>query len=61
MLYEVITAKQAAGSAPPVQQMAVLGAGIMGGGIACQSASRGLPVRLKDIAPQALQLSYNFV
>ncbi len=49
-------AKQAAGTAPQVRQLAVLGAGIMGGGIACQAASRGLAVRLKDIAPEALQL-----
>ncbi|SEL22865.1 3-hydroxyacyl-CoA dehydrogenase / enoyl-CoA hydratase / 3-hydroxybutyryl-CoA epimerase / enoyl-CoA isomerase [Roseateles sp. YR242] len=38
----------------PVKQLAVLGAGIMGGGIAYTAALRGTPVRLKDIAPQAL-------
>jgi 3-hydroxyacyl-CoA dehydrogenase / enoyl-CoA hydratase / 3-hydroxybutyryl-CoA epimerase / enoyl-CoA isomerase len=38
-----------------VHSAAVLGAGIMGGGIAYQSASRGIPVRLKDIRSSALQ------
>ncbi|WP_027856694.1 fatty acid oxidation complex subunit alpha FadB [Marinobacterium jannaschii] len=46
---------QAAGCVP-VRQAAVLGAGIMGGGIAYQSASKGVPILMKDIAPQALQL-----
>ncbi|MDQ2075693.1 fatty acid oxidation complex subunit alpha FadB [Marinimicrobium sp. ABcell2] len=34
----------------PVNRAAVLGAGIMGGGIAYQSAVKGTPVKLKDIA-----------
>ena len=34
----------------------MLGAGIMGGGIAYQSALKGVPVVMKDIAPEALQL-----
>ena len=34
----------------PVQRAAVLGAGIMGGGIAYQSAIKGISVKLKDIA-----------
>lgn len=38
--------KQAAVS---VKRAAVLGAGIMGGGIAYQSASRGVPIKMKDI------------
>lgn len=42
--------------ARPVKSMAVLGAGIMGGGIAYTSALRGTPVRLKDIAPPPLAL-----
>lgn len=42
--------------ARPVKQGAVLGAGIMGGGIAYQSASRGTPVVMKDIADKALDL-----
>lgn len=33
----------------PVKRTAVLGAGIMGGGIAYQSASRGVPIKMKDI------------
>ncbi|MBI5277664.1 MAG: fatty acid oxidation complex subunit alpha FadB [Burkholderiales bacterium] len=39
-----------------VQQAAVVGAGIMGGGIAYTTALRGTPVRMKDIAPAALEL-----
>ena len=35
---------------------AVLGAGIMGGGIAYQSASKGIPIVMKDINDQALDL-----
>ena len=42
--------------ARPVKQAAVLGAGIMGGGIAYQSASRGTPIIMKDIADKALDL-----
>ena len=40
--------------ARPVQKAAVAGAGIMGGGIAYQSASRGVPIIMKDIAATAL-------
>ncbi|RYY94088.1 MAG: fatty acid oxidation complex subunit alpha FadB, partial [Comamonadaceae bacterium] len=39
-----------------VGQAAVIGAGIMGGGIAYTSALRGTPVRMRDIAPPALEL-----
>ncbi|NVK55176.1 MAG: fatty acid oxidation complex subunit alpha FadB [Alteromonadaceae bacterium] len=39
-----------------VQTNAVLGAGIMGGGIAYQSAVKGLPVIMKDINQPALDL-----
>lgn len=42
--------------ARPVRVAGVLGAGIMGGGIACTSAMRGVPVVMKDIAQQALDL-----
>ncbi|MEM6162585.1 fatty acid oxidation complex subunit alpha FadB [Erwinia sp. P6884] len=38
------------------KQAAVLGAGIMGGGIAWQSATTGVPVILKDISPASLSL-----
>jgi len=38
----------------PVQRMAVLGAGIMGGGIAWQAALKGIPVLMKDIAQAGL-------
>lgn len=37
-----------------VKNATVLGAGIMGGGIAYQSASRGVPAIMKDINPEAL-------
>ncbi|RQH05054.1 fatty acid oxidation complex subunit alpha FadB [Paraburkholderia dinghuensis] len=48
--------KQHAKQARAVGQGAVLGAGIMGGGIAYTSALRGVPVRLKDIAQAQLDL-----
>lgn len=42
--------------AKPIKQAAVLGAGIMGGGIAYQSAYKGTPIIMKDIADPALDL-----
>ncbi|WP_312935458.1 fatty acid oxidation complex subunit alpha FadB [Pseudomonas sp.] len=39
-----------------VKQAAVLGAGIMGGGIAYQSAVKGTPILMKDIREEAIQL-----
>ena len=42
--------------AVPVAQSAVLGAGIMGGGVAYQSASTGTPILMKDIREDALDL-----
>jgi len=42
--------------AAPVEQAAVLGAGIMGGGVAYQSASTGTPIVMKDINEDALSL-----
>ncbi|MDO6565267.1 fatty acid oxidation complex subunit alpha FadB [Amphritea sp. 1_MG-2023] len=42
--------------AEPVKQAAVLGAGIMGGGVAFQSASTGTPILMKDIRDEALEL-----
>ncbi|QYM92706.1 fatty acid oxidation complex subunit alpha FadB [Dickeya zeae] len=50
------TAKKWAGDALPPARVAVLGAGIMGGGIACQSARKGVPVWMKDISEKALTL-----
>ena len=38
------------------KQAAVLGAGIMGGGIAYQSALKGIPVTMKDINANSLEL-----
>lgn len=49
-------AKAASKIAKPVKQAAVLGAGIMGGGIAYQSASRGTPILMKDINPAQIDL-----
>jgi 3-hydroxyacyl-CoA dehydrogenase/enoyl-CoA hydratase/3-hydroxybutyryl-CoA epimerase/enoyl-CoA isomerase len=49
-------ARQAQKIARPVKQAAVLGAGIMGGGIAYQSASRGTPIIMKDIRDEQLAL-----
>ena len=42
-----------------VQQGAVLGAGIMGGGIAYQSAFLGTPIIMKDIAQEGIDLGLN--
>jgi 3-hydroxyacyl-CoA dehydrogenase/enoyl-CoA hydratase/3-hydroxybutyryl-CoA epimerase/enoyl-CoA isomerase len=50
------TIRRYAKEAPPVRKAAVAGAGIMGGGIAYQSASRGVPIVMKDIAATALDL-----
>ncbi|MGS2721161.1 fatty acid oxidation complex subunit alpha FadB [Paraglaciecola aestuariivivens] len=48
--------KQAKLAKKAVNQTAVLGAGIMGGGIAYQSAVKGTPVIMKDIQQSALDL-----
>lgn len=47
-------AKEYSKAAPQVRRAAVLGAGIMGGGIAYAAAARGIPVVLKDIRQDAL-------
>ncbi len=39
-----------------IEQAAVLGAGIMGGGIAYQSAYKGIPIKMKDIDQKGLDL-----
>ena len=41
-----------------VQRVGVLGAGVMGGGIAQLAADKGLPARMKDIQPAALAHGY---
>ncbi|HEX9206910.1 MAG TPA: fatty acid oxidation complex subunit alpha FadB [Steroidobacteraceae bacterium] len=56
--------KKAAGawekkSKKEIKQAAVLGAGIMGGGIAYQSAFKGTPIIMKDIRDEALALGMN--
>lgn len=51
-----IAKKAAKGSKITVKQAAVLGAGIMGGGIAYQSASKGTPIVMKDINQTAIDL-----
>ena len=43
----------------PVTRAAVLGAGIMGGGIAYQSASTGTPIIMKDIAQAGIDMGMN--
>ncbi|OHY93438.1 multifunctional fatty acid oxidation complex subunit alpha [Vibrio rotiferianus] len=48
--------KSAKSASKDTQRAAVLGAGIMGGGIAYQSASKGVPVLMKDIAQPSLDL-----
>ncbi|MBK9967197.1 MAG: fatty acid oxidation complex subunit alpha FadB [Holophagales bacterium] len=49
-------AKSMAKTASRVESAAVLGAGIMGGGIAYQSASKGTPIVMKDIQEKAIDL-----
>ncbi|MGF1687558.1 fatty acid oxidation complex subunit alpha FadB [Photobacterium japonica] len=49
-------AKQAAKAGKKTQRAMVLGAGIMGGGIAYQSARKRIPVILKDVQPAALDV-----
>ena len=49
-------AKKLSANARPVKRAAVMGAGIMGGGIAYQSALRGTPILMKDIAREGLEL-----
>ncbi len=49
-------AKKLAKTATRVESAAVLGAGIMGGGIAYQSASKGVPIVMKDINEKAISL-----
>ncbi|MEZ8144205.1 fatty acid oxidation complex subunit alpha FadB [Enterovibrio sp. FF113] len=49
-------AKKAAKEGKETHHAAVLGAGIMGGGIAYQSASRGVPVLMKDISQSSLEM-----
>ena len=46
-------------SAKQIGQAAVLGAGIMGGGIAYQTALKGTPIVMKDIRDDALALGMN--
>ena len=50
------TSKKYEKGAHPVNQAAVLGAGIMGGGIAYQAASKGTPIIMKDIGNPQLAL-----
>src|SRR3990167_5267387 len=45
--------------AKDVKLAAVLGAGIMGGGIAYQSASKGTPIMMKDIREEGIQMGLN--
>ncbi|GGY59240.1 3-hydroxyacyl-CoA dehydrogenase NAD-binding domain-containing protein [Marinobacter zhanjiangensis] len=48
--------KEHGDQARPVNQAAVLGAGIMGGGITITNAAHGVPVIMKDIAQEQLDL-----
>jgi 3-hydroxyacyl-CoA dehydrogenase / enoyl-CoA hydratase / 3-hydroxybutyryl-CoA epimerase / enoyl-CoA isomerase len=47
--------KQYAKTAAPVHAAAVIGAGVMGAGIAYQSALRGVPAIVKDVSEQAVE------
>ncbi len=52
-------AKEHSKAAHDITEAAVLGAGIMGGGIAYQAASKGLPIIMKDIKSEQLELGMN--
>lgn len=52
-------AKQRSQSIEAPIKAAVVGAGIMGGGIAYQSARKGIPIIMKDINEKSLQLGMN--
>jgi len=52
-------AKEFDKTAKPTNKAAVLGAGIMGGGIAYQSALKGTPIMMKDIAEAGIELGLN--
>ncbi|MDO4441515.1 MAG: fatty acid oxidation complex subunit alpha FadB [Moraxella sp.] len=52
-------AKEQSKNAHNIDEMAVLGAGIMGGGIAYQAAVKGLPIIMKDIKSEQLDLGMN--
>ena len=52
-------AKKYSKDAKNIHQSAVLGAGIMGGGIAYQSAVKGVPIVMKDIKTEQLELGMN--
>ena len=52
-------AKEYDAIAKPTNQAAVLGAGIMGGGIAYVSALKGTPILMKDIAEAGIELGLN--
>ena len=59
-LSDQLLAKKAKGwekkASKKIERAAVLGAGIMGGGIAYQSSLKGVPIRMKDIAQSGLDL-----
>lgn len=59
-LVRIFLAKRTSGAAegpPPrtIRRIGILGAGVMGGAIAAVAASKGLSVRLRDVAPEPLE------
>jgi 3-hydroxyacyl-CoA dehydrogenase/enoyl-CoA hydratase/3-hydroxybutyryl-CoA epimerase/enoyl-CoA isomerase len=62
-LSDQLLAKKARGwekkASKKIERAAVLGAGIMGGGIAYQSSLKGVPIKMKDIAQEGLDLGLN--
>jgi 3-hydroxyacyl-CoA dehydrogenase/enoyl-CoA hydratase/3-hydroxybutyryl-CoA epimerase/enoyl-CoA isomerase len=52
-------AKNSTKIAAPVNRAAVIGAGIMGGGVAYQSSYKGIPIAMKDIVQSQLDLGMN--
>jgi 3-hydroxyacyl-CoA dehydrogenase/enoyl-CoA hydratase/3-hydroxybutyryl-CoA epimerase len=45
----------------PIKRVAVIGAGTMGAGIAQWVSARGLPVKMKDVSPEALARGMNSI
>src|SRR3954466_8821604 len=50
----MVRAMSASTRTPPIRRVAVLGAGVMGSGIAAHCANAGIPVVLLDIVPPKL-------
>lgn len=55
------TLNKPATSIPPVKRTAVVGAGVMGAGIAHWLATKNLPVTLEDVSPEKIAAGFNTI